>query len=208
MEIGAPGRYQYNPQLGALYAQSYALYFSLPAHQRLFYYDGGGNDCANYISQCIWASYGGWLPGMDNQTIAENKARILANVRQVGGIWHGSASNNGTLIWQRVNDFYNYIVSNNGFGPSGNKIAEGTWNSVDPAVIRQGDMVQMVVATYSGGSYGHSLYVTTPGRGWSDILVCSHSRDRLNTPMSEFSSNPAGYPQLRVVRMKTAYFDR
>jgi len=208
MEMPTSGIYDYNPQLGSLYAQTYALYYRLPEWQRLFYYEPQGNDCANFASQCIWAAYGGWIPGMDEQTISQNRQRILQNVRQVGGVWHGSASNMGTLIWQRVNDLYSYIVTNRGFGPAGDLVAEGDWASIDPVAIKQGDLVQMVVTTYSGSGYGHSLFVTKPGTVWSDVFICSHSRDRLNTPMSEFASNPAVYPRLRVIRMREARFSQ
>lgn len=197
--------YRYNPAAGILYAQSYALYDGLPEDLRLFYYSEG-DDCTNFISQCVWAAYGGWLPGYTQAAVSENRARILRDVRQVKSIWFGSASHVGSLKWCRVEDFYSYATREKEQGPAARKIAEGDFASVDPSALLPGDVVQLVVTTYTPDRYGHGLYVTRAGATWDDVLICCHTYNRLNEPMTQFAQAPQIYPTLRVLRFSPAAF--
>lgn len=198
----------YDPQDGSLYAQTYALYSDIPEEKRIFFYDADGNDCSNFVSQCIWAAYGGWMPGTDVLTAEQNRQRVRENIRQVPKVWHGSATHSGTPNWCRVEGLYAYLVSSKTSGPLGEQVAEGTWDSVEPSVIRQGDIIQMVVSGYADYRYGHSLYVTRSGPTFGDILICCHSYDRLNAPLSTFSLSPDAYPKLRILRLRDADFVR
>jgi hypothetical protein len=197
--------FQYNPETATAYARTYALYSRLPQESRLFYYSTG-NDCANFISQCVWAGYGGWLEGTDPKTVEENRARITSHVRMAPFIWYGSADFSGSVRWCRVVEFYSYVVSSKDFGPRASLIAEGDWKSISPRAIREGDVLQLVVQSYIPGRYGHSLYVTKGGRTWDDILICCHSYDRLDEPLSSFAMFPDQYPRMRVIRFSGAQF--
>jgi hypothetical protein len=201
-----PGTFfAYDPQNGALYAQTYALYSNVPDDKRLFFYDAEGNDCANFASQCIWAGYGGWLPGVDAATVEENRRRIRANVRQTSA-WYGSASHAGTTKWTRVEELFAYVAARKQIGPSGNLIVTGDWDAIRPDMIRQGDVIQLVVTGYMSHRFGHNLYVTRAGHTFNDIAICCHSYDRLNAPLSSFSSFPDAYPRARVIRFHPAAF--
>lgn len=199
--------FSYDPHNGIEYARTYALYDIVPEEQRLFFHDGG-NDCANFASQCVWAAYGGWVGGKDSKAAELNQARIKSHIRMAPYIWYGSPTFSGSNKWCRVLEFYNYTVTTKSSGPQAQKIAEGGWNGIPPTSIREGDLLQLVVQSYIPDQYGHSLYVTQAGRTWGDILICCHSYNRLDEPLSSFSELPEEYPRLRVLRFKKAEFYR
>ncbi len=199
--------YPYNPQNGIAYARMYALYAFVPEAKRLFYYDSG-TDCANFASQCIWAAYGGWVNGSDPECIRLNRERIRAFTRMAPYTWYGSADFSGSNKWCRVLELYQYAITPKAVGARGSLVAEGDWNSVKPEVIIAGDIIQLVVQSYMPGRYGHTLYVTKSGIHWRDVLICCHSYDRLDSPMSEFADNPDEYRKLRVIRLGKANFNR
>ncbi|OJU13321.1 MAG: hypothetical protein BGN88_09245 [Clostridiales bacterium 43-6] len=202
-----PENYGYNPATGSLYAQSFALYQNVPTEQRLFYYDDG-EDCTNFISQCVWAAYGGWMVGFTPDVVAQNKQRIKNDIRQTKSKWYGSESHIGSNIWCRVGEFFDYVTDKNKrLGPSAQVVGEGTFGEIDPSVLYRGDVIQMEVTTYAPGRYGHGLYVTKPGAGWSEVLICCHSYDRLNASMAEFAAAPEIYPRLRILRFMPAKFN-
>lgn len=186
----------YTPDNGVWYARTFALHEQVPEAKQLFYYSPGDN-CTNFISQCVWAAYGGWLP--DAQT-AENAARIRADVRMVTGVWYGSRWHIGSTRWCRVEEFYTYVTSAKSRGPAARMIALGTFETVNPAILQRGDVVQLVVSTYVPDRFGHGLYVTEPGRTWDEVSICCQSYDRLDAPMTEFSLYPEIYTRLRVLR--------
>lgn len=203
MPIEAP----YQPALGSMYAQSYALSDNLPENQRLFYYDRG-EDCTNYISQCVWAAYGGWIPGFTPVIVQKNEERILQDYRQVGGVWYGSRRNIGSNRWCRVEEFFTFVTDHKKtLGPRAAVIAEGGWNEVNPAGILTGDVIQMIVMDYKPNRYGHSLFVTREGQSWDDLLICCHTDDRLNEPMGWFAQFPQVYSRIRVLRFESGMFE-
>ena len=201
-------QFDYDPGLGAAYAQTYALIDLVPPQERLFYHDPN-DDCTNFISQCVWAGYGGWLRGLDAETVAENRKRILKNVRQVDGVWYGSASHIGSPAWCRVVDFYNFVTNaGKSLGPLAHQIMTGPIAALNPAAIRVGDVIQMVVTSYTPDRFGHGLYVTHTGPTLDDVLICCHTMDRLNVPMSWFAQYPDTYAKQRVLRFSDAWFAR
>ncbi len=199
--------FAYNPQLGALYARSFALSAYVPPDQRLFYV-AEGEDCTNFISQCVWASYGGWMPGFSESAVRRNAARIKLDIRQTKGVWFGSAQNVGSNRWCRVEEFYRYAVeTGKARGPQAERIAEGGWDEIRPALLREGDVIQLVVTTYAPDRFGHGLYVTRTGETFDDVLICCHSDDRLDEPLGWFAQFPDVYSRLRVLRFSDANFD-
>jgi hypothetical protein len=200
-------RVEYHPQAGKMYAQAYALYDNLPQEQRLFY-DSQGDDCANFASQCVWAAYGGWLPGFSQSAVAANTRRIREDYRQTRGVWYGSKRGPGSNRWCRVEEFYAYVTgTGREKGPRAEVIAQGGWDDVDPAALRVGDLVQMVVTSYAPERFGHSLYVTGGGPGWDDVRICCHTEDRLDEPMGWFAQFPQIYSRMRVLRFGPAVFE-
>lgn len=199
--------YAYDPWAGRMYAQAFALYDNVPPEQRLFYYAEGA-DCTNFISQCVWAAYGGWIPGFSESIVKQNAERIRADVRQVKGIWYGSKSNIGSNRWCRVEEFFAYTTDRRKtYGPMANKIAEGGWDAISPDIVKVGDIISFVVTSYTPDRFGHNLYVTKAGGSWDDVLICCHTEDRLDEPMSWFEQFPDIYSKLRIIRFGNAVFE-
>lgn len=198
--------YSYNAEAGAQYARLYADHANVPENLRLFFYDSNGSDCTNFCSQCVWAAYGGWIPGSDGKTVYENRERIKKAIRMSPLEWYGSLFFVGSNKWCRVVEFHDYTLSVKTFGPNSYKIYEGNWQSLDPTIIKKGDIVQMIVVSYAPNRYGHCLYVTQEGGSADDVKVCCHSYDRKDAPLSEFSSFPEQYTKLRILRFKNASF--
>ena len=201
-------KYVYDAEKGVTYARIYADYFSLSDDKRLFFYDQNGNDCTNFCSQCVWAAYGGWIPGIDYDTVNENRERIKKQIRMIPSIWYGSQFFSGSNKWCRVVEFHDYSVAAKDLGPSAYKVYEGDWQSFDPSVVMEGDIIQLIVNTYTPYRYGHSLYVTEKGASNQDIKICCHSYDRSDAPLSEFSDFPEIYTKLRIIRYRTAEFPK
>lgn len=199
-------KYVYDAARGVEYARAYADYYRVSEEKRLFSY--GINDCTNFCSQCVWAAYGGWLPGFEDSVIEENKRRINSGIRMVPYIWYGSRYFSGSNKWCRVEEFYEYSVAMKDTGPSAYKIYEGDWRNFDPAIAREGDVIQMAVRSYAPYRYGHCLYVTQSGNSPDRVRICCHTYDRLDAPLSEFSSQPDEYIKLRVIRFRDAWFTR
>lgn len=199
-------KFIYNAASGVEYARLYADYYGLSEDKRLFFYDS--NDCTNFCSQCVWAAYGGWIPGLNDSAIKENKQRINNNIRMTPYIWYGSRYFSGSNKWCRVAELYDYSVSMKSNGPLAYKIYEGNWQSLKPTDVWEGDVIQMVIKSYAPYRYGHCLYVTQRGSSLNQIKICCHSYDRLDAPLSEFSSLPDIYTKLRVIRFQDAYFTK
>lgn len=197
-------KYIYDSAKGVEYARYYANYYRIREDKRLFFYDS--NDCTNFCSQCVWAAYGGWLPGYDESAIKENKERIKSNIRMIPFIWYGSHSSSGSNKWCRVVEFYDYSVSIKNNGPFALKIYDGQWQNFNPSSVREGDVIQMVIKSYASYRYGHCLYVTQRGDSLNQIKICCHTYDRLDAPLSEFSNFPEEYTRLRLIRFQNADF--
>lgn len=198
--------YGYNPRVGSIYARSFALFDNVPAGQQLFYY-AKDSDCTNFISQCVWAAYGGWIPGFSEKMVSINSKRILSDTRQIRGIWYGSKNSIGSTSWCRVEDFFRYVTnSQKPMGPSARLVAEGGWDGVDPSLIAPGDVVQLVVSDYAPDRFGHGLYVVASGASFNEILICCHTVNRLDVPLSDFAEHPEIYPKLRVLHFSSAVF--
>lgn len=192
----------YLPENGIRYARAFALHEQVPEADRLFYYSESDN-CTNFISQCVWAAYGGWLPY--GQT-AENAARIRAGFRMVTGIWFGSQWHIGSTRWCRVEEFHTYVISSKTRGPAARMTVSGTFDTVAPSALQRGDVMQLVVAPYAPNRFGHGLYVTETGASWDEVRVCCQSYDRLDAPVSEFALYPEVYTRLRALRFSEASF--
>lgn len=199
--------FSYDPPAGVAYARAFALHQLVPEDLRLFYYSQD-DDCTNFISQCVWAAYGGWAPGFTREITAQNAARIRQDIRQITGVWYGSRSHIGSYNWCRVVDFYNYVTRAKAQGPAAVRVAEGTFAQVPAATVRVGDVIQLVVSAYTPDRFGHGLYVTQAAPDWYDVLICCHSYDRLDSSAGEFAAQPAAYPRLRVLRFAPAVFPR
>jgi hypothetical protein len=131
-----------------------------------------GADCTNFVSQCVWAGYGGTsgyilpvTPSNTDAVITALRNRVQNDYRMVTGSWYGRYWRTPQVTppanWCGVVDFWDYAVGNTGSGP----VATGfnnnkKWNQYS-GTIQRGDVLQF--KTSSGSSYSHSVFVYTIG---------------------------------------------
>ncbi len=161
----------YNRQRAVEYARRWAL-----SRNPLFIdFTGQGGDCTSFISQCIFAGTG------------------VMNYTETYG-WYYISPTNRAPAWSGVDEFFNFITkkpefadANGGTGPFGTEVSDGR-------IIEIGDVIQLANAD---GQYYHSLIIS--GFTAGDILICAHSNDALDRPISSYN-----YASLRVIHIEKA----
>ena len=142
--------YPYERELALEYAKKWAL----SRNPKYYNFDYLGGDCTNFVSQCVYAGCG------------------VMNDTPVTGWYYYSLSYRAPA-WTGVNEFYNFMVNNEGFGP----FATQTYTtSVIPA-----DIIQL----YNGNKFYHTVIVTKIEDG--EIYTASHTRDTYNKRLLDYS---------------------
>lgn len=159
-------------------ALEYARRWALSRNPLFIDFTGGGGDCTNFVSQCVFAGCG------------------VMNYTETFG-WYYVSSDDRAPAWSGVDEFYNFllgtpdfVMANGGTGPYG-KEAE----SREEVMI--GDVVQLI---NSAGEYYHTLIIT--GFEGGDILVSAHSNDALDRPLSTYP-----YFSVRIIHILGARID-
>lgn len=202
----AAASYSYSGSKGAAYAQRFAT-----GTPRLFYHVSGAN-CTNFVSQCVWAGYGGYVSG--NDTLS--KQNISNKVRMVSGVWQGGLSGGGgTSNWESVSSLWSYATnSTKTRGPMATGYNNNAkYTGIAPADVRVGNILQLRYG--SSGSYLHSTYVSIvvsgPGEpaSWSRIYVCQNSDNVLNKMASDVIADWGGSScYMRRLVFRSATFDK
>jgi hypothetical protein len=172
----------------AAYAKRFA---TAPVADRLFY--TAGADCTNFVSQCVWAGYGGWVSGDEALT----RSNIRNKVRMVPGIsyadpdgWYGGTGG-GISTWESVGAFYRFCSAGKALGPRAQAANNGAkWTSLPGAEI--GSVLQL--RSGPTGAHKHSIIVSsidTKPIGpketiWNHTYASAHSTDYKNRRVSEF----------------------
>lgn len=112
-------------------------------------------------------------------------AGVMNYTRDVG--WYYRSSYDRAAAWTSVEDFFRFITQNRGAGPFGHTVAEGE--------IIQDDVIQLGTAS---GSFYHSLLVTAVR---PRILLCAHTYDAMNVPLSDYYFASARYIHIDGVRI-------
>ena len=160
--------FPYNKERAVTYARQWAL-----SRNPLFIdFTGRGGDCTSFVSQSVFAGSG-----------------IMDFTPTYG--WYYKSSADRSPSWSGVDEFFNFTTgvpefsnANNGTGPVGFDITDGR-------DIDIGDVIQLA---NSNGEFYHSLLIS--GFTDNDILVCAHSDDALDRPISTYN-----YASLRVIHI-------
>lgn len=200
--------FSYNRMLGRNYAQRFTQ--TVTDLDDYFFYYISSNDCTNFVSQCVWAAYGGYVEGNDAQTISN----ITNKVRMVSGYpngWYGGLQGGGgTPQWENVGNFYTYATSSKTYGPKGTGSNNNQpYYNLAPSAIIYGNVIQLKTINVHSDYY-HSVYVTYPQSGASyyyQVLVSYHSNNNYNRPLWEliqaFGENSC---YMRMISFSTANF--
>ena len=114
----------YNSSAAATYAYITAPY----SYDPNYIFRAVTKDCTNFVSQCVWAGYGGTsgyaLPSTPSQNyyaIVALRNRVQNDYRMVPGSWYGRYWRESYVVppanWCGVTDFWDYAVGNTGNGP-------------------------------------------------------------------------------------------
>lgn len=145
-------------------AVAYAKKWALDRNKEYKDYEDWGGDCTNFISQCLRA---GSIP-FDHVG------------RDVLKMWYWYNDNSRTPSWTAAEPFFKYITGNNSWDTDNLGIYATLVNYNE---LEVGDIVQLV---YEGRAY-HNMIVTDiilEGEYLIDYLICQHTYDLLNYPLS------------------------
>ena len=105
--------------------------------------------------------YGGGCRA-DDDTVSENKERIKNQIRMISRTWFGSLFFSGSNKWCRVVGPYDYLFLQE-LRAFGLQDIRGDWHNFNPSSVREGDVIQLIVNTYT--PYRYALLVCHPQRG-------------------------------------------
>lgn len=148
---------EYNRERAVEYARRWAL-----ERNPLFVdFTSQGGNCTNFVSQCVYAG-----------------SCIMNFTKDFG--WYFISADDRAPAWTGVEYFYDFMTGAYGFREIGN--SEGPYGSeVDSRNALPGDVIQL--ADNSGDFY-HTLIISEITNG--DFLVCAHSDDSLDRPLSTY----------------------
>ena len=200
----SPYLYPFNGQRAQKYARQFANEKNdMTADEKIF--NEYSADCTNFVSQCLWAGYGGWF---DTQTVAYNRNRVINEARMVPGSWTGSVynqSNNSTYSWINVDGLYNFLVGSHTYGPviDTSNIQSGHTSSFYWSTVGYCDILQF---NQDGSDWGHSAFVTnvedtSSGRR---VYICAHSANLRDESVTRFST----WAKTRDLKVLSATFNQ
>lgn len=147
-----------------------------------FYYLGGV-DCTNFVSQCLWYSYGGINEGISSKS-------------RMSSTWYASKYG-GSSSWESVEGLWNHVVNNYpGHGPNGTGYNNNQpYYNFAPGRIYVGEVLQ-INNINNGNGYTHSVYVVHSNNGsnkyYNEILVAQHSNNYKERNLYELILNSGG----------------
>ena len=164
----------YNRERAVEYARRWAL-----SRNPLFIdFTGRGGDCTSFVSQCVFAGCG------------------VMNYTETFG-WYYISPMNRAPAWSGVDEFFNFmtgapdfVAENGGTGPRGFDVTDASQIEIGDVIQLQNDM----------GEFYHSLLISEITQ--NDILVCAHSDDALDRPISTYN-----FAALRVIHIEKATID-
>lgn len=150
-------------------AVEYARKWALSRNPNYYNFDKLGGDCTNFVSQCLYAGSG------------------VMNPTPTFGWYYYSASNRSPS-WTGVEFLYNFLVRKSGIGPVGVEVPMET--------VQPGDISQFAGQP---GRFTHSQFIVSVGKqpALDNILVCTHTYDSLDRPLSSYE-----FDRIRFIRIE------
>ena len=160
-------------------AVEYARRWALSRNPLFTNFAGRGGDCTNFVSQCVYAG------------------SCRMNFTPDFG-WYYIDQNDRAPAWSSVEFFYDFLTGrpdfigmNGGIGPYGLE--------VDSTGGIEGDVVQLADET---GDFYHTLIISGFSEG--QTLVCAHTNDALDKPLSTYAFSSLRYIHIEGVRLNIA----
>ena len=164
----------YNRQRAVEYATRWAL-----SRNPLFLdFTGMGGNCTNFVSQCLFAGCG------------------VMNYTPTFG-WFYRSPTDRAPAWTGVDELLSFLTGNPDFVAANGGVGPYASDARSAGQIELGDVIQLA---NENGSFYHTLIIS--GFTDSDILVCAHSDDARNRPLSTYT-----YASLRILHVEGARID-
>jgi hypothetical protein len=158
-------------------AVAYARRWALERNPLFINFAGRGGDCTNFVSQCIYAG-----------TCQMNFTTDFG--------WYYVTELDRAPAWSSVEFFYDFMTgdpaftsSNGGIGPYGME--------VDSTRAVEGDVVQLAD---EDGDFYHTLIISGFSEG--QTLVCAHTNDALDKPLSSYNFSSLRYIHIEGARLE------
>ena len=91
--------------------------------------------------------------------------------------WYYNNGYDKSPSWSGVEFLYNFLTTNNGYGPRGIEVSQNG--------IEVGDIVQL---SFNGSTFEHSLFIINiTGSSLNDIAVAAHTYDVLGKKVGEYN---------------------
>ncbi len=160
-------------------AVEYARRWALSRNPLFIDFTGIGGNCTNFVSQCILAGGG------------------VMNYTPTYG-WYYISAENRAPSWSGVNELYNFLTGNPEFTQENGGIGPFAVEARSNRMVEIGDVIQL---SNSEGRFYHTLIISGFENG--DVLVCAHSDDALDRPLSTY--NYAGLRVLHIEGIRISY---
>ncbi len=154
-------------------AVEYARRWALDRNPLFADFSGFGGNCTNFVSQCLLAGGG------------------VMNFTPTYG-WYYISEDSRSPSWSGVDELYDFLTGkpefareNGGTGPFASEVRSNR-------LVEVGDIIQL---SNESGLFYHSLIISEIVQ--NDVLVCAHSIDSLDRPLSTYQ-----YTGLRVLHIE------
>jgi hypothetical protein len=185
--------YTYNPENAVLYAERYA-----EDEDSTCPFCVMEEDSTNFVSQCIWAGYGGYVRGDDTQTFNN----IINHICMIYSEWHADTVE-AAINWANAKNFFKYmVIPSKVAGPNATTDysdydIKRYYTDVPAGSINVGDVLQLWISDFLG--YNRSIFITkklgtSTNCTYSQIYYSSHTTNRRNYQLSSLLLN---YPYIR-----------
>ena len=165
---------------------------------QFFSYAGEGGDCQNFVSQCMWAGFGG---SQDSGSIVYHS---LPMDNAGSNQWFGRPASGGKInySWISCQSFRQYLTGSREASGSGGSNAAGDAGMYASVLdVGAGSPLSAVTAEElvgaaahvdgSGGHYSHAIIFTAAtGTSRSEIWYCGHTSDVTNVKLGDFYTGP------------------
>ncbi len=159
-----------------VHAVEYARRWALSRNPLFPDFAGVGGDCTNFISQAVLAG-----------------SCVFNPTRDFG--WYYFSPENRAPAWTGVQFFYQFLTGDPSFAAENG--GEGPYAvEVEIDRLEIGDIIQLANAE---GVFYHTLIVSD--FTVDDILVCAHTNDALDRPLSSYSYASARYLHILGTRL-------
>ncbi len=165
----------YNEDNATAYAYTYTTSIASNTPEDFYnenFFSYASVDCMNFVSQCIWAGFGG------NNTTSSIQDRGIPMDNVGSNKWYGGAGNTYPIkYWASCSNFRSYAANSLNATETGLLVVSGDISSTEDFSNYQNSLLGAVLhGPGSDSSYGHAVIITdVNGTDREDVYYCGHT---------------------------------